>query len=157
MITIDGVEYEVWSMGPLHGTVWARDTAGQFVVVNVTKNETVDYELPPGIVALGPHSLQIARDVLYRHRRSLIREDLYLWEVQGRPEDLKIAKPSDALVEAARGVIETHESNYRAEYAHRLGHVSRNAVGEARLLELLHETVEEVSCASEMGSTAATE
>lgn len=147
MITIGNFELEAWCNGPLPGTVWARLATGEFYVVRLAargkENEIVDYVPPPKVTALPVKALDLAREIVHREWRWMIHQDPYLSEVMGRLTDRDIVRPEPAQLEAAREVIRLWDLSAEARWAYHLGHVATNAVGEARLLELLRQTVEE--------------
>lgn len=160
MITVGGVEYEPWSNGPLFGTIWASSADGVWVVIKLAargkEDEIVDYTPPEMGLDLPPQAYLRAEDVMTRYWRCMVRGDSYLSSVHGRPEDRELEAPTDAQVAAAREVLRQRDLHTEAERAYRQGHQATNAVGDAKLLEMLRQTItkeDDQSCATETTSS----
>lgn len=46
VVTVDGVDYRVWSVGPLPASVWAQDEAGAFTAIKNPTPSRPAYVLP---------------------------------------------------------------------------------------------------------------
>lgn len=123
-------EGEVWSPGPLHGTVWVlRHPDNHPVVVHVTKGVQVEYEMPPRPGNRYPRDVvEKAEDI----RRRYVSHD----PARRRYGAPLGPKPSKAEVDAAQFIVDHEKAQDEAEKLYREHHVASTPVAVKRVLEL---------------------
>ena len=123
-------EGEVWSAGPLHGTVWVlRHPDRRPAVVHVAKGAEVEYTPPP------PPGPKYPREVVEKAediRRRYVSHDPFLKRY--RPP--AGPKPTEAEVQAAQYIIDQEKAREEAEKTYRAHHVAATPIATKRLLDL---------------------
>lgn len=123
-------EGEVWSPGPLHGTVWVlRHPDGEPVVVHVAKGAQVEYEMPPRPGnRYPPDVVEKAEEI----RRRYVSHD----PVLKRYRPPTGTRPTKAEADAAQFIVDHEKAQDEAEKLYREHHVASTPVAIKRVLEL---------------------
>jgi hypothetical protein len=130
---------ELWSPGPLFGTVWAIRPDGVPVVIQATKAIQVPWELPAlPSTDVDPRLLELAEDIMRRRRLSAAAKskDWYQQKYIVKDGHKELAPPTDDEVNVARTIIAQANHNKRAHLVFTAAHSASTAISAKRFYEI---------------------